>query len=137
MKYREAKELFIKEFDKQTVDFLEYLHNTGFIDVVNNDDMKDLTTPMFFTKFTHNGIKIAMMKCDGHTLFGVDPSNCFDKLTRSSIILKFPMSNREYHRAFKLMFEILNKNSNLHKRWIKEAPTSWYGAFYGRKFLTD
>ena len=136
MKYEDIRELFVKEFDEQTINFLDYLHNIGFMNDLSNEDMEDLHTPMFYTKFAHNKIKVAMMKQDGHILFGIDPTKCFDKLTRSSIILKFPMSKREYHRAFKVIFDIMNEKSDLHKQWIKEAPTSWYGAFYGENFLT-
>lgn len=126
MKYDEAKELLAKEFDEQTINFLDYLHNVGFINDIDE----------YESRFTHNGIRVAMRKESDYILFGIDPAKCFDKLTRSSIILKFPMSKREYHRAFKVIFEIMNKKSDLHKRWMKEAPTSWYGEFYGRNFLT-
>ena len=131
MKYEEAREIFMKEFNEQTVNFLDYLYNVGFM-----RDMEELHAPMFETEFTHNKIKVAMMKQDEYIIFGIDPTKCFDKLTRSSIILKFPMSKREYHRALKIIFNIMDEKSDLHKRWIKEAPTSWYGAFYGRNFLT-
>lgn len=136
MKYEDIKPVLVEKIDTQSLNFLDFIHSIGFFKELDEDDCEYVNDGTFERTSSCNKISISMKIRDNYVRFGIDPSNCFDNLNRSSIIIQFPMSKREEHRVYKLMYGIFNNKSNLHKQWIKEAPTSWYGAFYGRKFLT-
>ena len=136
MKYENVKTVLTEKIDTQSVNFLDFINSVGFFKKFDEDDCECINDGIFEATSTHNKIVIDMRICDNNVRFGIDPSSCFNSLNRSSIIIQFPMSKREEHRVYKFIHGILNNKSNLHKQWMKEAPTSWYGAFYGRNFLT-
>lgn len=133
MKYENVKAVLTEKIDTQSINFLDFINSVGFF---KDFDCECINDGIFEATSTYSKIVIGIKIYNNFVRFGIDPSNCFDSINRSSIILQFPMSKREEHRVYKLMHEILNAKSNLHKRWAKEAPSSWYGEFYGRNFLT-
>lgn len=136
MKYENIKTVLIEKVDTQSINFLDFINSIGFFSEFDEDDCECINDGIFEATSTYNKIVIGIKMYDNFVRFGIDPSKCFDSINRSSIIIQFPMSKREEHRVYRLIHEIFNTKSDLHKRWVNEAPSSWYGEFYGKNFLT-
>ena len=65
----------------------------------------------------------------GNAKIGIDPSFCYDKLNKSSILAQFPMKKREYERFIQFFRKIPDRKSPLHKNWMRYAPECFYGQY--------
>lgn len=61
---------------------------------------------------------------------GVDPAKCFDKTSKCSILMYFPMTKRAEKAFYKLLNGILDKSSNISREWFNCACSSWYGSYF-------
>ena len=116
--------------NKQLADFFKWCINNDMMANITSEDLEDYYEYQCLPLLTNNGITIGVDICtDGTIQIGIDPTACFDKTSKSSIIAILPLSKRETNRFYKLLEQIMNKKSNISKKWFKEAPTCWFGSF--------
>ena len=138
-KVERAKKVFeIKEYlksgeDKFYQEFIETLYNNEFFNNLQDWEMENYENiksndSMFFT-FKSKGITIGIYDFGSAKIIGFDPNNCFDKTSKCSVHVHFPMKKREYAR-FKTFFAgLLDEKSNTRREWEESAASSWYGSY--------
>lgn len=82
-----------------------------------------------FSEFNNGKIQIVIEYIDDKHIVGIDPANCFDKISKSSVIAYFPMSKREYARFSSFFDKLTDTKSKIYRDWKKEAPSSFCGAY--------
>lgn len=106
-------------------EFIEYLKEKKFKILI---DIEDET--FFYNIYGNNIIMQIYSNDNGKTYrMGIDPSYCFDKLSRCSILCYFPMSRREYKRMIKLIDHLSNPKDKVYRDWYKEAPRLFCGEY--------
>lgn len=134
--YTKMITLVIEEDDKakakgQLLKFYKWLYNHDFLrnltkfdyDFINEENYLSLSI------IRNHKIGIGIDVWDNYCRIGIDPSECFDKISRCSIVARFPLSRREERRFYNTLDKILDKRSEYSKDWFRQASTSWYGSF--------
>ena len=115
----------------QLVKFFEWLYSNDFLRNLTKDDYEymieenELSLPILRNHKMAIGIDI----WDNYSRIGFDPSDCFDKISKCSIVTRFPLSKREEERFYSLLNKIMDKKSSTSKTWFKAASRCWYGDF--------
>lgn len=120
---------------KQIVTFVEWCFKNGFLDNLTKQDLEDFYDGDFLPLLKNHKITIGFDfwtfdKGDYFIRVGIDPSKYFNKVSSSSILVRFPMSKRAEKRFYKLLNALLDTKSSISKIWFKDAGTCWYGSFY-------
>ena len=118
-------ELFENE---QICEFITYLLSTGW-ESYNNSIIEDIREyKCFWESFYRDEVEIGLVQCSNKTLeVGIDPTFCYDKMRRSSILAKLPMSKRDYKRFIQKLESVTQGNERY--KWFKEAPGCFYGEY--------
>lgn len=126
--------------DKQYVDFVHLLYDNSFLHNISDFDIEwNIGSDHEDHEFSlgtlkNNGISIGAYINDDDVLFGLDPSNCFNKTFTCSILVRFPMSKRDYRLFLAVFNKLLDNKSTFRKAWEKAALSSWCGTYakFGR-----
>ena len=63
-------------------------------------------------------------------LIGIDPSKCYEKPNRCSILIQFPIkSKREENKLYRLLDTIIDDKQRQARDWKKEAKELWNGDY--------
>lgn len=124
---------------KQITTFIKWLFDKGFLDNMSDKDFEwfyEETDRIYLPLLTNHKITIGIDYWDldrqrKYCRVGIDPSNCFNKISSCSIIERFPInSKREEKQFYKLLETLLDKKSNISKDWFRVASSSWYGSYH-------
>lgn len=126
--------------DKQYADFVHFLYDNNFFHNISDSDIEwntgiDSKNHEFsLGTLKNNGISIGAYFNDDSVLFGLDPSSCFNKTYTCSILVRFPMSKREYKLFLMVFAKLFDNKSTFRRDWEKVAAKSWCGAYakFGR-----
>lgn len=126
--------------DIQYTDFVHVLFDNGFFHNISDSDIEwNIGTGSENHEFSldtlkNNGISIGAYFNNNDVLFGLDPSSCFNKTSTCSILVRFPMSKRDYRLFLTVFNKLLDNKSTFRKAWERAAPSSWCGAYakFGR-----
>lgn len=126
--------------DKQYADFVVLLYDNGFFHNISNSDIEWNTGTdhenheFLLGTLKNNGISIGTYFNDDSVLFGLDSSSCFNKTSTCSILVRFPMSKREYKLFLMVFTKLLDTKSTFRRDWEKVASSSWCGSYasFGR-----
>lgn len=126
--------------DKQYANFVHLLYDNNFFHNISYSDIEwntgtDTENHEFsLGTLKNNGISIGAYINDDDVLFGLDPSSCFNKTSTCSILVRFPMSKREYKLFLMVFTKLLDNKSTFRKEWERAAPSSWCGTYakFGR-----
>ena len=120
--------------NKQIEEFLRWCYEHGFMDYLSDADIDfcyehDCIALPLFKK---NHICIGMNISDDGTSakVGIDPTRCFDKTSKCSIIAALPInSKRENKQFYKALDNLLDSNNYFTKEWFRNASTCWCGDY--------
>ncbi len=117
--------------DKQLTKFLKWCFDNGFFENISDDDIDDFYEYEYMRLLKNNGITIGIdfYGKSETALIGIDPSNCFDKIRTSSILINLPLSKREEKQMYKYLDKLLDKKSDLSIDWRRYAKEYWYGKY--------
>lgn len=126
--------------DKQYADFVVLLYDNSFFHNISNSDIEWNTGTdhenheFLLGTLKNNGISIGTYFNDDSVLFGLDPSSCFNKTSTCSILVRFPMSKREYKLFLMVFTKLLDTKSTFRRDWEKVASSNWCGSYasFGR-----
>ena len=63
-------------------------------------------------------------------LIGINPSKCYEKPNRCSILIQFPItSKREENRLYKLLNILIDDKQKQTKEWKRNARELWSGDY--------
>ena len=117
----------------QIVTFFKWCFENGFMDNLTMGDLIDFyssTDRLCLPILRKNGITIGIDSYDEHFRFGIDPTKCFDKVSKASVIINFPItSKREERLIYKTLDTLLDKKSKRSRDWFRCAPHSWCGEY--------
>lgn len=114
-------------YNGQLTTFVNWLYDNGFY---NNTDDNNIADGFSSTRFVQNGkISIGIDNREDKCVIGLDPSFCYDKLSKCSIIVELPLSKRK-EEAFYNLLNLLMNNKHAYREWSKVAPTSWCGNYF-------
>lgn len=113
---------------------IQMLHDCGYfgnVGVEDLDDLKEDTKNGYgMLKLSANGITVALVQQGPDScIMAFDPSSCYVKPLRCSVIVHFPAGKRESETAEKI-FEKINEKGEYRRNWVKSAPTSWCGEWH-------
>lgn len=115
---------------QQADEFLQILKEYHFFDNFSKGDLLNMYSGGdYWLNFCRNKVRIMIVAEKGNAKIGIDPSFCYDKLNKSSILAQFPMKKREYERFIQFFRKILDRKSPLHKNWMRYAPECFYGQY--------
>lgn len=110
-------------YDGQLTTFVNWLYDNGFYRDYPDEEVEE----GFEWGITLRTQKITIgISAYNKCVIGIDPTYCFDKLWKSSILVELPLSKRKE----KVFYDILNRLMNdkqFFNKWAYEAQTSWYG----------
>lgn len=113
-------------YNGQLTTFVKWLYDDGFY---NNTDDNNIADGFSSTCFVQNGkMSIGIDPREDKCVIGLDPSFCYDKLSKCSIIVELPLSKRK-EEAFYNFLNLLMNNKHAYREWSKIAPTSWCGSY--------
>ena len=117
--------------NEQITEFITYLLENGW-ETYNSDILDDICKYGLTESFYKDGVELGLVQLLVHSTenkleVGIDPSSCYDKARRCSIVAELPMSKRDYNRFIKKLESVTNGKER--QQWFKEAPSSWYGAY--------
>lgn len=113
-------------YDGQLITFVNWLYDNGFYKDVDDNNIADGFSS---TRFVQNGkISIGIDTREDKCVIGLDPSFCYDKFSKCSIIVELPLSKRK-EEAFYNLINLLMVNKHAYREWSKNAPTSWCGNY--------
>lgn len=116
--------------NEQLAEFFKWCIEYNMMANITNEDLEDYYEYQCLPLLTNNGITIGIDIWENGTIqIGIDPTFCFDKTSKCSIIAMLPLSKRETNRFYKLLGQVIDKKSNISKKWFKEAPACWFGSF--------
>ena len=129
--------------NKQITKFLKWCCNNRFFDNMSNDDFLyfyENTEQLCLPLLKHNDITIGidyLCGIDPNTSkdikfcrIGIDPSYCFDKISKCSIVITFPItSKRKENAIYKCLNSIINRDNHISREWFKIASSCWYGTY--------
>lgn len=144
MKREYLKDVFtlLKEIDYtdgQITRFYKWCYDNKFFDNVTEEDVVNAEENCK----NYNGIylptlknhKICIKGCDyswqlhKKYLIGIDPISCYDKPSKSSIVIIFPISKREEKRLYDLLNTLIDKKNSTSKDWFENARFYFYGKY--------
>ena len=104
--------------------FLKNLEEKDFKYIIENND---LCLPLL----KQNKITIGMniIENTNFVRIGIDPSDCFNKISSCSIIVKLPLSKRDEKQFYTILEKLIENKSKYSKDWRKIASESWCGEF--------
>lgn len=105
-----------------------------------NDFLRNLTQFDYdFWLIDYDGLCLPLLKNHKITIgidvwedycrIGIDPSDCFNKISQCSILVRFPLSKKEEKRFYNTLEKLLDKKSSYSKDWFNQASTSWHGSY--------
>ena len=119
--------------ESQITDFFSWCIDHGMMANITDEDLEwcyennSLSLPLLNSHKITIGIDFW---ADNKIRIGVDPSYCYNKVASSSIIAILPLKSRRNIVGFyRLLEQLLNKNTDISRRWFKDASTCWYGSF--------
>lgn len=125
---------------KQITKFVAWLINNDFLDNLSEIDIDDFieeacstTSTIGFPLLKRKDITVDFYMSNDYNssflTFGMDPTKCWDKLNKSSIICTFPMSKRNETLLYDRLNAIIDRKTIISKDWFKNAASSFYGAY--------
>lgn len=119
-----------KTEDKQFTKFLKWCFDNDFFRNISDNDISDYYIYNSFPLLKNNGVCIGGYPLSYGFLVGVDPSKCFDKTDRCSVIIQFPItSKREEEKVYKLLDTLTDNKKTQTKEWKRNAPEMMYGDY--------
>lgn len=116
--------------DKQLVRFYKWCYDNEFFENITDDDISDYYIYNCLPCLKNNGICIGGYPWVDGFLIGIDPSKCYEKPNRSSIIIEFPItSKREENKLYRLLDTIVDDKQRQARDWKKAAKELWNGDY--------
>lgn len=107
--------------------FLLFLYEHNFFNNISEEEIHEIINEeTYIFKLKRRNISVGI-QLGNKVLVGIDPSDCFDSIKRSSIIIEFPQNKRGYKRVINELSQIFDAASQRHKMWLKEAPSLFNG----------
>ena len=117
---------------KQITAFVKWCFEHGFLDNLTRDDLEqfyEYPDKIYLPFFKNHRITIVVDYWDNYCRLYIDPTSCFDKPSKCSIVMKLPMTKRDEKAFYKLLDSILDTKSHISKEWFKNAAESFYGSY--------
>lgn len=123
--------------DKQISRFLMWCFDNGFLNNISKEDIEyfyEENDMIYLPLLRNHKITIGtdhIITSNYESFYvGIDPSDCFDKVRRCSIVISFPItSKREENVFYRTLDTILDKKSVVSRYWFKHSSTMWYGSY--------
>lgn len=131
----------IRELDftpkKQIESLFLWLFDNDFIHALTKEDLESFYEHddyIYLPRLTNTKVNISVgieaWNEPDHFRIGVDPAFCFDKTSRCSIVVEFPIdSKRTETKFYGLMNNIMDTKSKTSREWFDTASASWCGEF--------
>ena len=116
--------------DKQLVRFFKWCYDNEFFKNITDDDISDYYIYNCLPCLKNNGICIGGYPWADGFLIGIDPSKCYEKPNRCSILIQFPItSKRIENRLYRLLDTIVDDKQRQARDWKKAAKELWNGDY--------
>lgn len=115
--------------NKQYTKLIKWCFDNGFFHNLTDEDIDNYYIWDCLPVLKNNGMCIGSYELKDGILVGIDPSKCFDKTSRSSILVKLPLTKRDETRFYNLLNTLLDSKQKQTKAWKREAPALWYGEY--------
>lgn len=119
---------------KEITKFLKWCFDNNMMEYISDSDIDFcyqndcISLPLL--KRNHICIGMNIPYVGNSAIIGIDPSKCFDKVSKCSIIAKFPItSKREEEHFYKLLASLFDKTSKSTRTWFKAASICFCGNY--------
>ena len=115
----------------QFTKFFYWLYENNFLHNISKEDYEYAIeeNELYLPSIVYNKIKIGINIWNTYHCIGIDPLNCFDKTSKCSILVRFPLSKREENRFYRLLAQLTNEKNSMRRNWLRNASTYYYGSY--------
>ena len=123
-----------KTLKKEITKFLKWCFDNNMMEYISDSNIDFcyqydcISLPLL--KRNHICIGINIPDTGDSAIIGIDPSECFDKVSKCSIIAKLPItSKREEEHFYKFLTNLFDKTNKSTRNWFKEASACFCGSY--------